>query len=163
MVDTKEKTIWVLLRLSMAWIFLWPFLDKTFGLGLTTAKENAWIAGGSPTAGFLGNATRGPFSGFFQGLAGNPVVDWMFMIGLLLIGLALLVGAGMKIASYAGVLMLFLMWLAVLPPEHNPFLDDHLIYGLILIGFTFVKAGHWFGIGEWWSNTKLVQKYPFLE
>ena len=107
--------------------------------------------------------TAGPFASVFQGLAGSAFVEWLFMIGLLLIGLALIFGMGVKIAGYTGALLMLLMWLAVLPPEHNPILDDHIIYGLILIGLTFVKSGHWLGLGKWWSGTELVKKHSFLE
>jgi thiosulfate dehydrogenase [quinone] large subunit len=36
-------------RLSMGWVFLWAFFDKTFGLGHETASKDAWTNGGSPT------------------------------------------------------------------------------------------------------------------
>lgn len=85
------------------------------------------------------------------------------MIGLLLIGLALIFGIGMKIVAYSGSLMLFLMWLAILPLEHNPFLDDHLVYILILIFLVNFRTGQWFGFGKWWAQTKLVKRYKFLE
>jgi len=68
-----------------------------------------------------------------------------------------------KIASYSGVLMFFLMWAAVLPPEHNPFLDDHVIYSIILIGIAYMKAGFTWGLGEWWSKLKIVKNYPILQ
>jgi thiosulfate dehydrogenase [quinone] large subunit len=58
-------------RLAMGWVFLWPFLDKTFGLGHETASADAWINGGSPTSGFLGHATSGPLSSFYQSIAGS--------------------------------------------------------------------------------------------
>src|SRR5919202_3688820 len=75
------------IRLSLGWTFLWAFLDKTFALGHETGVDPktgivdyfgpaAWIHGGSPTAGFLGFATKGPLAGFYEGLAGNTVVDW---------------------------------------------------------------------------------------
>ena len=50
------------------------------------------------------------------------------MLGLLGIGVALILGIGMRVAAVAGALLLVLMWTAVLPPENNPFMDDHLIY-----------------------------------
>lgn len=105
----KERYIWAVLRIGMGWLFLWPFLDKLFGLGFTTAPEDAWIAGGSPTFGYLKFATSGPLAPIFQSLAGNPIVDWLFMLGLLLIGLALISGIGVSIASYAGAVMVLLM------------------------------------------------------
>jgi thiosulfate dehydrogenase [quinone] large subunit len=157
----KERYIWAVLRIGMGWLFLWPFLDKLFGLGFTTAPEDAWIAGGSPTLGYLKFSTSGPLAPIFQGLAGNPLVDWIFMLGLLFIGLALILGIGVKIASYSGAVLVLLMWLSRLPPEHNPFLDEHLVYMLILIGLARVQSGQWIGLGRWWSER--VKAYSFLQ
>lgn len=157
------KVIWTLLRLAMGWTFLWPFLDKVFGLGFTTSADKSWLAGNSPTLGFLKFATQGPFSSFYQNLAGNALVDWLFMAGLLLIGASLILGIGIKVAAYSGSLMLFLMWTAALPPEHNPFLDDHIVYIIILIGLAATRSGQYLGLGQWWSKTALVKKYSFLE
>ncbi|MBI2146141.1 hypothetical protein HYU22_02265 [Candidatus Woesearchaeota archaeon] len=159
----KQHIIWALLRISLGLIFLWAFFDKMFGLGFDTAPDKSWLLGTSPTAGFLKFATHGPFASFFQSLAGNVVVDWLFMLGLLGLGIALLLGIGMRIATYSGTLLLFLMWLAALPPEHNPIIDEHIIYILLLLGIYSAKAGQWLGSGKWWSKTALVRKYPFLE
>ena len=159
----KEQYLWAVLRLGMGWIFIWPFFDKLLGLGHETAAENAWILGKSPAYGFLAFAAKGPFALFYQGLAGNALVDWIFMTGLILIGLALVSGVGMKIAGYSGALMLALMWLAALPPENNIFLDHHLIYSLVLLLLVNAKAGSYFGLGSWWAKTRFVKKYPFLE
>ena len=158
-----QDYVWGLLRLGMGWILLWAFLDKLFGLGFTTTPDKAWLVGNSPTSGFLLNATKGPFAEFFKGLAGNILVDWLFMIGLLLIGLALIFGILVSIAAYSGTLLFLLMWLAVLPPEHNPFLDEHIIYSLVLIALSYVKAGRYFGYGKKWIKIGLVKKYQFLE
>ncbi len=157
----KAQYIWVTLRLGMGWLFLWPFLDKLLGLGFATEADQAWIAGGSPTFGYLKFATRGPIATFFQGLAGKPVFDWLFMLGLLLIGLALLVGLGVRIAGYSGALMMLLMWLSNLPPEHNPFLDEHIIYLILLLGLAIVNAGQWVGLSKWWS-TQVNKRLSFL-
>lgn len=158
----KSEVVLGLIRIGMGLIFLWAFLDKLFGLGLATVKENAWVLGGSPTFGFLNNVS-GVFQLFFKSLAGNPVVDYIFMIGLLLIGVVLIFGIGMKIASYSGALMFFLMWLAVFPLKNHPFLNDHLIYALILILLPMVKAGYYIGFGKKWSKIKFVKKFRFLE
>jgi thiosulfate dehydrogenase [quinone] large subunit len=127
------KKVFLGLRLSMAFIFLWAFLDKTFGLGFATTKANAWINGGSPTAGFLSHAVKGPFADFFHSLAGLWIVDWLFMLGLLFVGLSLLLNMYKKAGATAGVLMLMLMWLALLFPENNPIIDDHIVYSLVLL------------------------------
>lgn len=160
----KQQYAWAFLRIGLGWIFFWAFIDKLLGLGFTTAKEHALVSGGSPTAGFLAHAVKGPFASLFQSLAGSSLVDWLFMLGLLLIGLALLLGIGVRVAAYSGTTMLLLMYLAgFLPPEHNPLIDEHIIYSLVLISLTFVKSGRWLGLGTWWSKTKLVKRYPFLE
>src|SRR5687767_340967 len=109
------------LRLALGWVFLWAFIDKMFGLGMATPAKGAWIDGGSPTRGFLGKAVAGPFEGFYHSIAGAAWADWLFMIGLLAIGTALILGVGMRVAAVAGGALLVLMWTAVLPPENNPF------------------------------------------
>lgn len=127
-----EKFLWVALRLSMGFIFFWAFIDKTFGLGFATVSEKAWINGGSPTFGFLTMATKGPFVEFFRSLAGVAVVDWLFMLGLLFVGVSLIVNRYVSLAGIAGATMLLLMYFSLLWPENNPIIDDHIIYALVL-------------------------------
>ncbi len=117
----------------MSFIFLWAFLDKTFGLGFATKVGNAWIKGGSPTTGFLSNAVKGPFADFFHSIAGSAVVDWMFMLGLLFVGLTLLFNRYVKWGALAGAVMMALMYLALIMPANNPVLDEHIIYILVLV------------------------------
>lgn len=116
----------------MAFIFLWAFVDKLFGLGFATARENSWLNGGSPTTGYLSFATEGPVAVFFQGLAGIPLIDWMFMLGLLFIGLTLLLNKYVFWGAIAGIVLMLLMWLSTFPPENNPLIDDHIVYALVL-------------------------------
>jgi thiosulfate dehydrogenase (quinone) large subunit len=151
------------LRLALGWIFLWAFLDKLFGLGHETPSANAWINGGSPTKGFLGKAVSGPFEGIYHNIAGAAWADALFMIGLGAIGVALIAGIGMRIAASAGALLLVLMWTAVLPPENNPFMDDHLIYAGILAVLALTAAGNTLGLGAYWSRLPIVQRLPWLK
>ena len=88
------------LRIVLGFTFLWPFLDKMFGLGYMTPSAKAWIHGGTPAQGFMKGA-EGPFASFFKNIAG-PWADWLFMAGLLGIGIALLAGAGLKLAAWTG-------------------------------------------------------------
>src|SRR3989344_3561195 len=78
-----------LARIALGLIFFWAFIDKLFGLGFATKPENAWLAGGSPSTGFLSNAVHGPFAGLYNALSGVAIVDWLFMLGLLGLGVAL--------------------------------------------------------------------------
>ena len=54
----------------------------------------------------------------------------------------------MNLAAGAGALPLILMWTAVLPPENNPFMDDHIIYAFTLGLLASLGAGRWIGLGE---------------
>jgi thiosulfate dehydrogenase [quinone] large subunit len=150
-------------RLSLGWVFLWAFLDKTFGLGYATKAEDAWIDGGSPTTGFLKFAAAGPFKDFYNGIAGAAWADWLFMLGLLGIGVALLAGITMRIAATAGAVLLLMMWTAVLPPENNPFMDDHIVYALVLVLLAAIGAGKYLGLGQYWEKLPIVKRYPFLK
>ncbi len=126
-----KKIVWLKLRIVMGLIFLWAFLDKLFGLGFATPSSKSWLNGGSPTTGFL-RSTSGPFADFFHSLAGVPVVDWLFMLGLLFVGLTLLVNRYVIWGVVAGQIMMILMWLALFPPENNPLIDEHIVYALAL-------------------------------
>ena len=160
----KGKYVLGLLRLSMGFIFLWAFIDKLFGLSFSTAPDKSWLAGVSPTAGFLQFATHGPLAVFFQNLAGSGLIDWLFMLGLLFIGIALCIGIFVNLASTLGIVMLFLMYLAVgLSPANNPFIDDHLVYILIMFLFIFFDAGIYLGLGRRWNNTMLVKRYSIFK
>ncbi|SDR23902.1 thiosulfate dehydrogenase [quinone] large subunit [Thermostaphylospora chromogena] len=155
--------VWAIARISLGWIFLWAFLDKTFGLGFATPAERAWLAGGSPTTGFLKGVEGNALGGVFTALAGQAWVDWLFMAGLLGIGTALLLGAGMRIAAGTGSLLMVLMWAAELPLDTNPFMDDHLVYAVVLIGLALAGAGDTLGIGGWWGRTAAVRRFPVLK
>ncbi len=158
---SSARYIWATARLFLGWTFLWPFLDKTFGLGHETTSAKAWIHGGSPTTGFLKGAA-GPFAGIYHSLAGAQLADWGFMLGLFAIGVALLLGIGMRIAAVGGATLLVLMWSASLPPANNPFMDDHLIYAVVLIGLAVVGAGNTLGFGHRWTTLPVVQRHPWL-
>jgi thiosulfate dehydrogenase [quinone] large subunit len=156
--------VWLaVLRISMGFIFLWAFLDKTFGLHYSTPSARAWIHGGSPTKGFLSSVEVGPFKSFFHSIAGDAWANWLFMLGLLGIGLALILGIGVRVAAVAGVILLALMWLAEFPPaQHtsagaltmstNPFVDDHFLDAVVLIVLAETNAGGVWGLGRYVKN-----------
>ncbi len=155
------RYLWAVTRLCMGWVFLWPFLDKTFGLGHETTSAHAWIHGGSPSFGFLSGSV-GPFATFYQNIAGTGLVNWLFMLGLLGISVALLMGIGVRIAAVSGAVMVVLMWSASLPPQDDIFMDNHLIYALVLIGLALVGAGNTLGFGRLWARTSIVRRFPWL-
>ena len=165
MSELKEnnKVLKTSVRVALGWVFLWPFLDKLFGLGFATQPDKAWLNGGSPTYGFLAKGTAGPLAGFYQSIAHYAVVEWIFMLGLVFVGTALLLGVSVKIAGYSGAVMMLLIWSARLLPEQNPLIDEHIIYTLVLIWLTRTDVARQFGIGKWWRNLHFVKKYPILQ
>lgn len=154
--------VFAALRLLLGFTFLWAFLDKLFGLGYSTPSERSWINGGSPTNGFLANSANGPFADIYKNIAGAAWADWLFMLGLVSIGVALLLGIGMRVAAASGAVLYLLMWTVVLPPENNPVIDDHLIGALALLALALVHAGDYFGLGRWWKQQPFVQQNRWL-
>ncbi len=146
------------IRLALGWTFLWAFLDKLFGLGHETARADSWLNGGSPTEGFLAFAAKGPFQGLYNDIAGAAWADWLLMLGLAGIGIALILGVFMNIAAASGALLMVLMWTVVLPPENNPFMDDHLIYAGLLGLLALLHAGRYLGLGAMWERVPFVQR-----
>lgn len=125
----QNKTLYAIaaMRICLGFVFLWAFVDKIFGLGFNTVAGKAWLDGVSPTYGFLKFGVTGPLTGFYQGLAGNPLIDWLFMAGILGIGLSLLLGVFTRLGAISGIVFLALMYSAVLPLIHNPVVDEHVV------------------------------------
>ena len=161
--ERKESYIWGALRIAMGWIFIWTFLDKFFGFGFSTSPDKAWIAGRSPTSDFLNFGTSGPLAEYYQSMVGNVVVDGLYMVGMLVIGFLLISGIGVRIATAIGVVMMALIYTAgFLPPEHNPFLDQHIIFALVLLGLAVARMDSRLGLGTLWASSSLVKRFPIL-
>ena len=92
------------------------------------------------------------------------MVDWLFMLGLLAIGLPLVLGIGVRVASSIGVVMVALMYTAAfMPPENNPFVDEHIIYAIVMVGLVATAPGAYLGLGGLWAKGGLVRRYPVLK
>ncbi|MCW2781520.1 MAG: hypothetical protein JWR35_1969 [Marmoricola sp.] len=161
-----------LLRIAFGLTFLWAFFDKLLALGYSTGRNPAgvvdhfgpaaWIHGASPTAGFLKFGADGPFKGFYNNIGGTVVVDWLFMLGLLGIGVALTFGIGMRLGAGAGALMYLLMWSVALPPATNPVIDEHILGAISMVVLGLVLAGDTWGFGKRWARTQLVREHTIL-
>jgi thiosulfate dehydrogenase [quinone] large subunit len=166
------RRVLAVLRIGFGLTFLWAFFDKLLALGFGTGYDEsgkldrfgdaAWINGGSPTEGFLMFGADGPFKDFYNSIGGTPVADWGFMLGLLAIGVALTLGAGVRLAAAGGAVMYVLMWTVVLPPENNPLIDDHLLGAVTLVALALLNAGNTWGLGHWWSHTATAERIPLL-
>jgi thiosulfate dehydrogenase [quinone] large subunit len=158
------------LRVATGFIFLWAFLDKTFGLHYSTSSAKAWIHGGSPTKGFLNSVDVGPLQSTFHSIAGSGLADWLFMLGLLGVGVAVVAGIALRIAAVSGALMMAFMWLAEFPlAQHtsegkpsgsvNPLVDYHVIYAVALVVLAATYAGMTWGLGRTWAKLPFVRDH----
>lgn len=172
------------LRLLTGWTFLWAFLDKLLALGFSTGRNpetgaidffgpDAWISGASPTAGAVGFALKGPFAdniqtmtGFQMTQAGPQVagwVDWIYMLSLVLIGLGLITGVMTRIAAVGGIIWMAVFYLGTaIWPEHNPFMDEHILYSVVLVGLILANAGRYYGLGKVWQRYRIVEDRRYL-
>jgi thiosulfate dehydrogenase [quinone] large subunit len=81
---------------------------------------------------------------------------------LLAIGVALMTGVAMRLSAYAGGLLLVMMWSVELPPSNHIFMDDHLIYAMVLAMLALTGAGATLGLGAWWQHQPLVRRFTVL-
>jgi thiosulfate dehydrogenase [quinone] large subunit len=95
------------------------------------------------------------------------------MIGLAAIGIALILGIGLRIAAAAGTAMMLLMWAAEWPlakvtsagepsMSTNPIVDYHIVYALVLIAAALTHAGNTWELGKAWARLPLVQRNRWL-
>ena len=152
---SKPISHWSLLflRLGLGWYFMYAGWTKVITF-FTPAKD--WTA-----AGFLG-AAQGPFATFFKPMIGSVLIDYLNAYGLLLIGIALLVGIFVRWASFWGAVLMILYWAAAYPAEHALFVDDHIIYALAFIVLGTLSAGHYLGIDDYLEKTNVYKKHKFL-
>lgn len=160
---------WTVLRLLLGWSFLWAFIDKMFGLGFATCRAEdsssidfmckaAMAKGGSPTFGFLTFGTEASHTGgLFSWMAPSApdainLADIGFMAALLLAGVALLLGVGVRYAAIgAAILMAFMFLAGDVWPEQNPVNSSHIIEMVAFLGIASVGAGG-FSLQNWVSE-----------
>jgi thiosulfate dehydrogenase [quinone] large subunit len=161
------------LRFVTGFVFLWAFLDKTFGWGYATGSGKGWIDGGSPTKGFLSSVAAGPMQSTFHSWAGAGWANWLFMLALLGVGLALLSGIALRPAAVAGTALMAFMWIAEWPPaQHlsdgtpsmssNPLVDYHVLYAAVMIALAVASAGTTWGLGKAWARLPIVRDHTWL-
>lgn len=171
-------------RLVLGFEFLWAFFDKLLGLGFATGRaadtgaitffgSDAWIHGGSPTAGVVGFGLHGPFTHFFQTITGyqmtqagptvNAWVDWVYMLAILAIGLGLMTGIMSRLAAIGGIVWMAIFYMATAVwPAYNPFVDEHVIAIVLLAVIAVANVGRYLGFGGYWQRLDVVKRHPIL-
>lgn len=136
--DLKSGKAWSVfgLRLAIGFLFLWAGYEKI----------ETELSGKYATTGFLKYAVSGPFATFFNGLAGNPAVEYLLVYGELLIGVSIMFGIFTRVGGISGLLMNFLFWVSQLPVQHNPIVNDYVIYMFVFLAFVFMVPGRFLGL-----------------
>ena len=141
----------VVLRIAIGWHFLYEGIVKLFMVN--------WSA-----ASYLENS-RWIFSGFFKWIAANPtvlnLVDFLMVCGLILIGLGLMLGALTRIATWSGIFILTLFYVAYPPfigldygvPSEGMYLivNKNLIELLTLLLLARFSTGHIWGLDRFYK------------
>jgi thiosulfate dehydrogenase [quinone] large subunit len=149
------KPLIVLLRLSMAWVFLYAASHQVFG--------------GFSVSGFL-NSTK-TFHWLFAPMAADPVagiLTFLVAYGHLLIGLSLLIGLMVRVSSMFGIALLVFYWMAhmdfpYISATTNFVLDEHIVYALVLGLMMATRAGHVFGLDGWAAKLDRVHHNKWLD
>jgi len=138
----------LLLRLSLAWVFLYAASHQIFGgfsvIGfLSTTKTFHWL---------FGPMTVEPFASILSFLVGY---------GHLLIGLSLLTGLLVRISAIFGIGIMLIYWLAhmdfpYISDTTNFLVDEHIIFALVLGLLVVVRAGHIWGLDAWAEKQSTV-------
>lgn len=132
-----------------------------FYAGITKVLNPNWSA-----AGYLNNAKF--LSGFYAWLASPailPITNFVNEWGLTLLGTSLILGVGVRLSSKLGAVMMLLYYLplGIIHPDANSLIvDEHIIYGFVMLFFAASRAGRVWGIDSWRSNAAFCAKYPRL-
>lgn len=154
--STASRTLTLLLRLSMAWVFLY-------------AASHQVLVPGWSVAGFL-NSTKtfhwlfGPMTAPVPAAILTVLVEY----GHLLIGLSLLTGLMVRVSASFGVLLMLIYWFAhmdwpFIENTNNLIVDYHLVYAGVLVYLIVKRAGHVWGLDAWAEQQDFVRKHPSLK
>ena len=131
------------------------------GLGLRLFIGGGWDAWNSVGVVLPSTYPRGPIGQIFLNFWGNYFVIQLLIWSAVLIGLALVFGVAVRLASYGGMLIMLMMYLAVIPPS-SVIVNQQLMYILVL-GFLAVgEAGKVAGFDKFLAPP-LEDKYPMLK
>ena len=153
MSDIEKKWL-AFARIAMGWLM--------FYAGITKIMDPAWSA-----EGYARSAKTLP--GLYTFFASAGQIDWVNFVnkwGVTLIGVSLILGIGVRLSSSLGAVLMVFYYLPVLDfpyaGEHSYIVDEHIIYALVMVYFAIVRAGRFFGLEEWFSQT-FLKKLPKLQ
>ena len=144
----------LLLRLSLAWVFLYAASHQIFGGFSVTG----FLSGTKTFHWLFGPMTVEPFA---------SVLSFLVGYGHLLIGLSLLTGLLVRVSSIFGIGIMLIYWLAhmdfpYISDTTNFLLDEHIVFALVLGLLIVVRAGHIWGLDAWAEKQPTVSHNRWL-
>lgn len=145
-----ERIVLFLLRISMAWTFLYA------------ASHQVFVPGWSAT-GFLEHTkTFNWLFSMFTGPTMGPITSFLVEYGHLAIGLGLLFGVFTRAAAFFGAILMILYWMAhmdfpFISNQNNFLIDSHIVYALVL-WLVIVR-----GVGSIWGLDGKVSDIGFVK
>ena len=68
-----------------------------------------------------------------------------------------------RLAAFGGIAWLAIFYLATaIWPENNPFVDEHVVYAVVLVGLILANAGRYWGLGKIWQRVGFVKDRRWL-
>jgi thiosulfate dehydrogenase [quinone] large subunit len=136
--NKAQRSLIVALRVALGGVFLYA--------GITKILDPGWSA-----AGYIGGAKTFPaLYQIFLSPEVLPIVNILNSWGLTLLGISLIVGILVRYSSLLGAVLMLLYFLPELDfpyvGEHSFLIDEHIIYALLLILFSSVNAGKYWGL-----------------
>jgi len=152
-VEKRNKLIILILRLFIGWFFFYSGLTK-----VTTyyTDQPDWSA-----AQFL-SGQKGIFSDYFQTLTSNKLIDYLNAYGQLAIGLGVITGTLLRLASFWGIFLMGMYYMAGYPPKNALLIDTHVLYSGIFILLMSSGAGRYFGVDGLVEKTEIVKRNRWL-
>ncbi|MDP2638640.1 MAG: DoxX family membrane protein [Candidatus Azambacteria bacterium] len=91
------------------------------------------------------------FTGFFSWLLTPnilPIINFLNVWGLTLVGLALILGIFIRLASFFGITLMVFYYLPIYPSAHG-LIDEHIIYSLVFLIFMAFGGSDIFSLRNW--------------
>ena len=151
--ERRNKVIIFILRLLIGWFFLYSGFTKVVTY---YTDQPDWSA-----SQFL-SGQKGIFSDYFQTLASNKLIDYLNAYGQLAIGLGVITGTLLRLASFWGIFLMIMYYLAGYPPRNAFLIDSHILYSGIFLLLMSFGAGRYFGFDGLIENLRIVKRHRWL-
>ena len=152
--DIFQKRALFFLRVVLGWLM--------FYAGITKIMDPAWSA-----AGYLEAAKT--FPALYQWFASPdilPTTNFLNEWGLILLGVSLIVGIGVRFSGMAGAVLMALYYFPVLQfpmiLPHSYLVDEHIVYAAALLVLAAFRAGRYWGLEKWCAGLPICRRFPVL-